>query len=86
MAVTSRNTKMVSCLCGGVQLKIKGFLRHVLNCHCIQCMKTHGNYATYTNALEKNIRFVNRFCYKWCPNMSHTAYNQLYIIIFNKIN
>ena len=65
MAVTSRNTKMVSCLCGGVQLKIKGFLRHVLNCHCIQCMKTHGNYATYTNALEKNIRFVKKRTLKW---------------------
>ena len=65
MVVSSRNNKMVSCLCGGVQLKIKGSLRHVLNCHCYQCMKTHGNYAAYTNALEKDIRFVKKRTLKW---------------------
>ena len=53
--MSSRNNKIISCLCGGIQLKTKGLLRHVSNCHCSQCMKTHGNYTAYTNAQEKEI-------------------------------
>ena len=63
--MSSRNNKIISCLCGGIQLKIKGPLRHVSNCHCRQCMKTHGNYATYTNALEKDIKFIKKRTLKW---------------------
>ena len=61
----SRNNKIISCLCGGIQLKIKGLLRHVSNCHCRQCMKTHGNYAAYTNVFEKDIKFIKKRTLKW---------------------
>ena len=37
-----------SCLCKGISMIIKGEFRPVINCHCIQCAKTHGNYAAYT--------------------------------------
>tara|TARA_B100001123_G_C14734729_1_gene798353 strand:- start:82 stop:489 length:408 start_codon:yes stop_codon:yes gene_type:complete len=57
--------KIASCLCGGIKIKVKGRLRHVNNCHCSQCMKTHGNYATYTACLENNIVFVNKRTLKW---------------------
>ena len=63
--MSSRNNKIISCLCGGIQLKTKGSLRHVLNCHCYQCMKTHGNYAAYTTALEKDIKFIKKRTLKW---------------------
>ena len=63
--MSSGNNKIISCLCGGIQLKIKGPLRHVSNCHCRQCMKTHGNYAAYTNALEKDIKFIKKRTLKW---------------------
>ena len=63
--MSSRNNKIISCLCGGIQLKTKGPLRHVSNCHCRQCMKTHGNYAAYTNALEKDIKFIKKITLKW---------------------
>jgi len=61
----SRNNKIISCLCGGIQLKTKGLLRHVSNCHCRQCMKTHGNYAAYTNAQEKDVKFIKKKTLKW---------------------
>ena len=61
----SGNNKIISCLCGGIKLKTKGPLRHVSNCHCRQCMKTHGNYAAYTNALEKDIKFIKKRTLKW---------------------
>tara|TARA_B100000749_G_scaffold66249_1_gene49514 strand:- start:252 stop:551 length:300 start_codon:yes stop_codon:yes gene_type:complete len=28
-------------------------------------MKTHGNYAAYTNALEKDIKFIKKRTLKW---------------------
>ena len=55
----SINNKLVSCLCGGVKFKTKGQLRHVINCHCSQCVKTHGNYAAYTSCLKKKYLFYN---------------------------
>ena len=56
----SRNNKIISCLCGGIKLKVNGPLRHVSNCHCFQCMKTHGNYAAYTAAKEKDVIFLKK--------------------------
>ena len=63
--MSSRNNKIISCLCGGIQLKTKGPLRHVSNCHCSQCMKTHGNYAAYTTTPEKDIQFIKKRTLKW---------------------
>jgi len=63
--MSSGNNKIISCLCGGIQLKTKGPLRHVSNCHCRQCMKTHGNYAAYTNVLAKDIKFIKKKTLKW---------------------
>ena len=63
--MSSRNNKIISCLCGGIQLKTKGPLRHVSNCHCRQCMKTHGNYAAYTNTPEKDLKFIKKRTLKW---------------------
>ena len=49
-----------SCLCGGIQLRTHGYHRDVENCHCIQCMKTHGHYAAYTNVQEQNVKFLKK--------------------------
>ena len=54
-----------SCLCGGIQFRTKGYHRNVQNCHCVQCMKTHGNYAAYTNVEELNIKFLKKRTLKW---------------------
>ena len=54
-----------SCLCGGIQLRTHGDHRDVHNCHCIQCMKTHGHYAAYTNVQEQNVKFLKKRTLKW---------------------
>ena len=54
-----------SCLCGGIQLRTYGYHRDVENCHCIQCMKTHGHYAAYTNVQEQNAKFLKKRTLKW---------------------
>ena len=59
------NYKIAKCLCSGVKIKVMGKLRHVINCHCSQCMKTHGNFAAYTNCLDEDIIFINKKTLKW---------------------
>ena len=54
-----------SCLCGGIKLRTHGNHRDVENCHCIQCMKTHGHYAAYTNVQEQNVKFLKKRTLKW---------------------
>ena len=65
MVMSNNSKKIVSCLCGKVKFMIKGNLRHVLNCHCSQCMKTHGNFAAYTSTLEDNLKFISKKTLKW---------------------
>ena len=59
------SSKIAKCLCGGIKIKVKEKLRHVVNCHCSQCMKTHGNYAAYTACLEDDVIFINKKTLKW---------------------
>ena len=54
-----------NCLCGGIQLRTQGYHRNIKNCHCIQCMKTHGHYAAYTNIEERNVKFLKKRTLKW---------------------
>tara|TARA_Y100001970_G_scaffold293625_1_gene441781 strand:+ start:3155 stop:3562 length:408 start_codon:yes stop_codon:yes gene_type:complete len=56
---------LAKCLCGGINIKIKGKLRNVSNCHCSQCMKTHGNFASYTSCDDKQIIYLNKKTLKW---------------------
>ena len=58
-------TKIAKCLCGGIKIKVNGELRFVSNCHCSQCMKTHGNFAAYTSCLEQNVTFISMKSLKW---------------------
>tara|TARA_B100001121_G_scaffold289730_1_gene288875 strand:+ start:167 stop:565 length:399 start_codon:yes stop_codon:yes gene_type:complete len=53
------------CLCGGIRFSTKGFHREVSNCHCIQCMKTHGNFAAYTRVDDDCLNFQSKKTLKW---------------------
>ena len=59
------NSKIAKCLCGRIKIKIKGKLRDVINCHCSQCMRFHGNYGAYTNCSEDDIEFISKTTLKW---------------------
>ena len=58
-------TLKASCLCGGIQFRTKGYHRNIQNCHCVQCMKTHGHHAAYTNVEERNVKFFKKRTLKW---------------------
>ena len=44
-----------SCLCGGVAYEVRGHLRPVIACHCIQCRKTSGHYVAATQAEAREV-------------------------------
>jgi len=53
------------CECGSVSYQIAGPLRDVVNCHCKQCQRTHGNFSAYTAAKLQDLVFVNEEGLKW---------------------
>ena len=38
------------CLCGAIEIEIRGKLRDVVVCHCGQCRRQHGAPPSYTSA------------------------------------
>lgn len=36
------------CLCGGVRYEVRGPLRDVIACHCVQCRRTSGHFVAAT--------------------------------------
>ena len=48
------------CLCGNISFKTSGYHRDVQNCHCVQCLKTHGHHAAYSKVEEKDLKFLSK--------------------------
>ena len=65
VVMQKKSSKIAKCLCGGIKIKVKGKLGKVINCHCSQCRKTHGNYAAYTCCPEENVTFISKKTLKW---------------------
>lgn len=55
MAGTKEKEKIMSnitgqCHCGAIQYEVNGDLIGVINCHCGDCRRWHGNFAAYAVA------------------------------------
>ena len=59
------------CECGAVRYQIKGILRDVVNCHCKQCQRTHGNFAAFTSVKTEHITFIQNHGLKWYISSNH---------------
>ena len=53
------------CLCGNISFKTSGYHKDVQNCHCVQCLKTHGHHAAYSKVEEKDLKFLSKKSLKW---------------------
>ncbi len=54
-----------SCLCGGVRYEVRGPLRPVVGCHCVQCRKWTGHYMAATAARLAEFRVVAGETLRW---------------------
>ena len=57
--------KRAYCECKGIDLEINGPTRPVQNCHCGQCLRTHGHYAAYTNVKKSDLTYLSDVTLTW---------------------
>lgn len=53
------------CLCGAVRYEVRGPLRAVVNCHCVQCRRTSGHFAAATAARRSDLTLVEPGGLRW---------------------
>ena len=53
------------CQCGGVRYEVRGKLRDVIACHCIQCRRTSGHFVAATACRRQAFTLVKGETLKW---------------------
>jgi hypothetical protein len=53
------------CLCGQVRYEVRGKLRDVITCHCLQCRRTSGHYVAATACRRPAFAIVKDETLKW---------------------
>ena len=53
------------CLCGQVRYEVRGKLRDVIACHCVQCRRTSGHFVAATACRRHGFRIVKAETLRW---------------------
>lgn len=53
------------CLCGAVRYKVRGPLRDVLLCHCVECRRWHGHLSASTAARREDLVIGESGALRW---------------------
>jgi hypothetical protein len=53
------------CQCGGVRYEVRGRLRDVIACHCVQCRRTSGHFVAATACRRETFTLVKAQSLKW---------------------
>lgn len=53
------------CLCGAVSYEVRGPLRDVLICHCVECRRWHGHVSATTAARKGDLVLVEQRGLRW---------------------
>ena len=53
------------CQCGRVRYEVRGKLRDVIACHCIQCRRTSGHFVAATACRRRAFTLVKDDTLKW---------------------
>lgn len=53
------------CACGQVRYEVRGPLRDVIACHCIQCRRTSGHFVAATACRRPAFKLVKGETLKW---------------------
>jgi hypothetical protein len=62
------------CLCGAVSFEIRGPLRDVVICHCVECRRWHGTYCASTAAARDHVHFVQQRGLRWIDSPESDAH------------
>ncbi|MEM7074318.1 MAG: GFA family protein [Pseudomonadota bacterium] len=54
-----------ACLCGSVAFHIKGPMRDVIACHCVECRRQSGHYWAATSVAERDLEMVRQEGLRW---------------------
>jgi hypothetical protein len=47
------------CLCGAVRYELRGGLRDILVCHCVECRRYHGTSGAYTSLARTGLTLID---------------------------
>jgi hypothetical protein len=63
------------CLCGAVRYEVRGKLRDVVLCHCIECKRAHGSVGAYSSAYHEDFQLLRDGALRWIdsPESDHAA-------------
>lgn len=53
------------CLCGAVRYELRGPLREILICHCVECRRWHGNVGAYTSVERDELVLLQSDSLRW---------------------
>ena len=53
------------CCCGGVRYEVRGPLRQIIACHCVQCRRTSGHFVAATACRRPAFKLVRGDTLKW---------------------
>jgi hypothetical protein len=53
------------CCCGGVRYTLRGPLRQIIACHCVQCRRTSGHFVAATAVRRPAFTLVRSDTLKW---------------------
>ena len=53
------------CLCGSVRYEVRGALRDVLVCHCVECRRWHGHVSASTAARKDDLVLLEERGLRW---------------------
>jgi hypothetical protein len=56
------------CLCGAVRYEVRGPLRDVVLCHCVECRRWTGHIFAATAARREHVVLVEDSALRWIPS------------------
>ena len=61
-------TREGGCLCGAVRYAVRGSLRDILVCHCVECRRWAGRAATFTASRNVDLEIRDNGHVVWIPS------------------
>jgi hypothetical protein len=62
------------CLCGAVRYEVRGSLRDVFVCHCVECRRWHGHASASTAALKTDLVLLSERGLRWVDSPASDAH------------